>query len=131
MYEIRQRFAHARKDERGYTLQEVLPVVAIAAVICLALPKRWKVDAATKQLVGYLRLTHGSATNQLTNRRVVLALDRAEAEEGPDCYLARLAEPCGPGCAGPSADQRLSHAHLRAAATSDSNKRELCQPPER
>jgi hypothetical protein len=124
VYEIRQRFARVRKDERGYTLQEVLTVGAIAAAIFLVLLERCRVDAATKQFVGDLRLAHGSATNQITDWRVVLAHDGAEAEEGPDYYLVRLAEPYGPGGAGPSADRRLSRAHLRAAATGDPDERE-------
>lgn len=114
MYGIRQRLLRVRKDERGFTLSELLTTVAIlavliaiAVVIFLALLERWRVDAATKQLVGDLRLAHGSATNQLTDWRVVLALDRAEAEEGPDYYVVRLAEPYGPGGADPSADRRL------------------------
>ncbi len=104
-----------RGDQRGFTLQELLTViailsilVAIALVVFLALLERWRVDAATRQLVGDLRLAHGSATNELTDWRVVLALDRAEEEEGPDYYLVRLTEPYGPGDPRPSADRRVT-----------------------
>ncbi len=104
----------AGEDERGFTLQELLAtiailaiLIAIAVIIILALLERWRVDAATRQLVGDLRRAHGSATNQLTDWRVVLALDRAEQEEGPDYYLVRLAEPYGPDDPGPTASKRL------------------------
>jgi prepilin-type N-terminal cleavage/methylation domain-containing protein len=87
-------------DERGFTLQEVLTVivilgilVAIAVIVFLALLERWRVNAATNQLVADLRLAHASATNQLTDWRVVLVPDQAETEYGPDYYLVKLADP--------------------------------------
>ena len=83
-------------------------LIAIAVIIFLALLERWRVDTATRQLVGDLRLAHSSATNELEDWRVVLALDRGEQEEGPDYYLVRLAEPYGPGDARPTSDKRLS-----------------------
>jgi prepilin-type N-terminal cleavage/methylation domain-containing protein len=114
VYAIQSMLADARKDERGFTLPEVLTsiailgiLIAIAVIIFLALLERWRVDAATKQLVGDLRLAHGSATNELTDWRIVLALDRTEQEEGPDYYLLRLAEPYDPGDPRPTADKRL------------------------
>ena len=64
-------------------------------------------DAATRQLVGDLRRAHSSATNQLTDWRVVLALERAQQEEGSDYYLVRLAEPYDPGDPGPTVKERL------------------------
>ncbi|MCA1688125.1 MAG: prepilin-type N-terminal cleavage/methylation domain-containing protein [Actinobacteria bacterium] len=104
----------AREDERGFTLQELLTtiailaiLIAIAVIIFLALLERWRVDAATTQLVGDLRHAHGGATNQLTDWRVVLALDRAEQEEGPDYYLVRLAEPYDSGDSGPAVTGRF------------------------
>jgi prepilin-type N-terminal cleavage/methylation domain-containing protein len=89
-----------QRDERGFTLQEVLTVivilvilVAIAVIVFLALLERWRVNAATNQLVADLRLAHASATNQLTDWRVVLVPDQAEPEFGPDYYLVKLADP--------------------------------------
>ena len=74
-----------RRDERGFTLQEVLTAVAIlgillaiAIIVFLVLLERWRVNAATNQLVADLRLAHASATNQLTDWRVVLAPGHAE-----------------------------------------------------
>ena len=113
MYTVRSKLADAREGERGFTLQELLTttviveiLIAIAVIVFLALLERWRVDAATKQLVGDLRRSHGSATNELTDWRVVLALDRAEQEEGPDYYLLRLAEPYDPGNPGPTVNRR-------------------------
>src|SRR5215218_8690161 len=89
-----------RRDERGFTLQEMLAAVAIliilvviAVIVFLALLERWRVNAATNQLVADLRLAHASATNQLTDWRVVLVPDQAEPEFGPDYYLVKLANP--------------------------------------
>ncbi len=108
------KLADAREDERGFTLQELLTtitilgiLIAIAVIVFLALLERWRVDAATRQLVGDLRRAHSSATNELTDWRVVLALDRTEHEEGPDYYLVRLAEPYDPGDPGPVVTKRL------------------------
>jgi prepilin-type N-terminal cleavage/methylation domain-containing protein len=108
MYAIHSKLADAREDERGFTLTELIAtivilgiLIAIAVIIFLALLERWRVDAATRQLVGDLRRAHGSATNQLTDWWVVLALDRAEQKEGPNYYLVRLAEPYDPGDPGP------------------------------
>ena len=103
-----------REDERGFTLTELMAtiailaiLIAIAVIIFLYLLERWRVDAATRQLVGDLRRAHGSATNQLTDWRVVPALDRAEQVEGPDYYLVRLAEPYDPDDPGPVVTRRL------------------------
>jgi prepilin-type N-terminal cleavage/methylation domain-containing protein len=104
----------AREDERGFTLTELLTtiailgiLIAIAVIAFLALLERWRVDAATKQLVGDLRRAHGGATNELTDWRVVLALDRTEQEEGPDYYLVRLAEAYDPDDPGPAVTRRF------------------------
>ena len=104
----------AREDERGFTLSELMAtiailaiLIAIAVIVFLYLLERWRVDAATRQLVGDLRRAHGSATNQLTDWRVVPALDRADEEEGPDYYLVRLAEPYDSGDPGPTVSKRL------------------------
>jgi prepilin-type N-terminal cleavage/methylation domain-containing protein len=82
--------AGTREDERGFTLTELLAtiailaiLIAIAVIVFLYLLERWRVEAATRQLAGDLRRAHGSATNQLTDWRVVPALDRAEQEEAP------------------------------------------------
>ena len=104
----------AREDERGFTLTELLAtiailaiLIAIAVIVFLYLLERWRVDAATRQLVGDLRRAHGSATNQLTDWRVVPVLDRAEQGEGPDYYLVRLAAPYDDGDASPTTSKRL------------------------
>ena len=97
---LRSEIRGIRRDERGFTLQEVLTavailiiLVAIGVIIFLALLERWRVNAATNQLVADLRLAHTSATNQLTDWRVVLVPGHAEQEFGPDYYLVKLADP--------------------------------------
>jgi prepilin-type N-terminal cleavage/methylation domain-containing protein len=114
VYAVWSKLGDAREDERGFTLQELLTtiailgiLIAIAVIIFLALLERWRVDAATKQLLGDLRLAHTSATNELADWRVVLALDRTEQQEGADYYLIRLAEPYDSGDPKPKADKRL------------------------
>ncbi len=97
---LRSRLEVVHTDERGFTLQEVLTViaivgivVAIAVIVFLALLERWRVNAATNQLVADLRLAHTSATNQLTDWRVVLLPGSAGREYGPDYYVVKLAHP--------------------------------------
>ena len=97
---LRSEIKDVRRDERGFTLQEVLTAIAIliilvviAVIVFLALLERWRVNAATNQLVGDLRLAHTNATNQLTDWRVVLVPGNAERERGPDYYLVKLADP--------------------------------------
>ena len=97
---LRSEIKDTRRDEGGFTLQEVLTavailiiLVAIGVIVFLALLERWRVNAATNQLVADLRLAHASATNQLTDWRVVLVPGHAERERGPDYYLVKLADP--------------------------------------
>ena len=97
---LRSEIRGVRRDEGGFTLQEMITavailiiLVAIAVIVFLALLERWRVNAATNQLVADLRLAHASATNQLTDWRVVLVPGHAEQEYGPDYYLVKLADP--------------------------------------
>jgi len=87
-------------DEHGFTLTEMLVVIAIlgvliaiAVVIWLGILEARRVDAATNQLKADMRLAHTAATNRLTDLRVVLAPERAEEDEGPDYHLVKLAAP--------------------------------------
>lgn len=91
-------------DGRGFTLPEVLVTIAImgillaiAVAIWLGLIEQRRVDAAANQLASDLRLAHSSATNQLTDWRVVLDLNgdrrsyRLERLERP--YLSGTVPP--------------------------------------
>ncbi len=85
------------RDQHGFTLPEVLTViailgilVAIAIIIWLGILERRRVDAAANQLAADLRLAHTNATNQLTDWRVVLVPDKGGEEDGPDYYLVKL-----------------------------------------
>lgn len=100
------------QDERGFTLPELLVVIvilgillAIAIIVWLGLLEQRRVDAATDQLRADLRLAHASATNQLTDWRVVLVPDKAGEDEGPDYYLVKLAAPY-PATATPAVDPK-------------------------
>lgn len=87
------------RDERGFTLPEVLTTIAIlgiliviAVIIWLGLLEQRRVDAATNQLVADLRRAHSSATNQLTDWRVVL--DPEETDDNvPDYRMVKLEAP--------------------------------------
>lgn len=86
-----------RRDERGFTLPELLTtiailgiLIAIAIVIWNSIIEARRVDAAANQLASDLRLAHTRATNQLTDWRVVLAPKNADEGEGADYYLLRL-----------------------------------------
>ena len=88
------------QDEKGFTLPELLVVIAIlgvlliiAIIVWLGLLEQRRVDAATNQLKADMRLAHTSATNQLTDWRIVLVPDKADEDEGPDYYLVKLAAP--------------------------------------
>jgi prepilin-type N-terminal cleavage/methylation domain-containing protein len=89
-----------RREEQGFTLPEVLTtiailgiLIAIAVMIWLGLLEQRRVDAATNQLVSDLRLAHNSATNQLTDWRVVLVPEKSDEGDGPDYHMVRLKAP--------------------------------------
>jgi prepilin-type N-terminal cleavage/methylation domain-containing protein len=95
---LRPRCVGIRRDERGFTLPEVMTtiaimgiLIAIAIILWLGLLEQRRVDAATNQLISDMRLAHTSATNQLTDWRIVLDPERGES--GSDYYLVRLAAP--------------------------------------
>ena len=68
-------------------------LVTIAVISWLGILERHRVDAATNQLAADLRLASINATNQLTDLRVVLVLENADEDEGPDYYMVKLAAP--------------------------------------
>ncbi len=90
------------RDQRGFTLPEVLTAVAIlgilvtiAVIIWLGILERRRVDAAANQFAADLRLAHTSATNQLTDWRVVFMPDGAPVTgcSGADYCMVKLAAP--------------------------------------
>ena len=69
----------ARKDERGFTLAEVMVTIVIMGILAgIAFPTWFKVvesrrvDSATNQVVADLRLAHTQATNRLTDSSFVV-----------------------------------------------------------
>ncbi len=93
------RHAGTWRDERGFTLPELLTTIAIlailiviAVIILLGIWERRRVNAAVNQLAADMRLAHTSAANQLTDWRVVLVPNRGQNDK-PDYYLVKLVTP--------------------------------------
>lgn len=67
------------KDERGFTLGEVLITIVIMGIVFAIASSTWqgtvesrRVDSATAQVASDLRLAHTRATNQLKNHQIVV-----------------------------------------------------------
>lgn len=102
MYVVRAKMSHARKDERGFTLPELLVtiailgiLIAIAIILWLGLLEQRRVDAAARQLAADMRLANTSATNQLTDWRVVFMPDGSPVDgcSSADYCLVKLNHP--------------------------------------
>ncbi len=90
MRAIRTNTGRIYRDERGYTLPEILTAVsimsiilAIGIIVLLALLERWRVEAAADQFAADLRLAHTRATEQLTDWRVVFMHDGTPSAVAP------------------------------------------------
>ena len=106
MRAIRPNIASVYRDERGYTLPEILTAVsimgiilAIGIIVLLALLERWRVEAAADQFAADLRLAHTRATEQLTDWRVVFMPDGAPLSRcaSADYCMVKLNFPYGAG----------------------------------
>jgi prepilin-type N-terminal cleavage/methylation domain-containing protein len=67
------------REERGFTLVEVLTVIIIMGIVFAIASSTWlrtiesrRVDSATNQVVADLRLAHTQATNRLTDSSFVV-----------------------------------------------------------
>jgi prepilin-type N-terminal cleavage/methylation domain-containing protein len=94
------------RDERGYTLPEILTAVsimgiilAVGIIVLLALLERWRVEAAADQFAADLRLAHTRATEQLTDWRVVFMPDGTPLSgcASADYCMVKLNFPYGAG----------------------------------
>ena len=102
---IRSNIARVCRDERGYTLPEILTAVsimgiilAIGIIVLLALLERWRVEAAADQFAADLRLAHTRATEQLTDWRVVFMPDGTLSRcASADYCMVKLNFPYGAG----------------------------------
>ena len=64
----------ARKDERGFTLVELLLIIVLLGLLMAIASSSWfgalesrKVDSATNQVAADLRFAHSQATNRLAS----------------------------------------------------------------
>ena len=105
--------ASVYRDERGYTLPEILTAVsimgiilAIGIIVLLALLERWRVEAAADQFAADLRLAHTRATEQLTDWRVVFMPDGSPLGScsSADYCVVKLSGPYGSGDPAPTLD---------------------------
>ncbi len=86
-------------SEKGFTLPEVLVTILVLGILAgIAIPSLWsvvesrRVDSATNQMVGDLRLAHSKTSSRLATHRVCFPSSSATYQIGPQT---------GPGaCAG-------------------------------
>ena len=88
------------KDERGFTLPEVLTTVLILGILFSIATTSWlgvvesrRVDSAANQLAADMRLSHNRSTSQLTDWLIQLNPEREETSAGPDYILYKLNKP--------------------------------------
>lgn len=106
----RQWTKNLRKDQRGFTLPELLVTIAImgillaiAIIIWLGILEQRRVDAAANQFAADLRLAHAKATNQLTDWRITYTAGNANYK------LLKLNQPCDDNsCSSPTVVQTIS-----------------------
>ena len=78
------------KDERGFTLPEVLITIILMGIVLAIATSSWngvvesrEVDSATNQLASDMRLAHTNATNRLANYSIVLTSGSPNYQVGP------------------------------------------------
>jgi prepilin-type N-terminal cleavage/methylation domain-containing protein len=87
---VLRRIRRSWREERGFTLVEVLITITIMGIVFAIASSTWfrviesrQVDSATNQIVADLRLAHTQATNRLTDSSFVAPADPVPAGVNP------------------------------------------------
>jgi general secretion pathway protein H len=94
----------AWKDERGFTLVEVLIVIVIMGIVLAIASSSWfgavesrRVDSGTNRLAADLRHAHSRAINRLEPQTVDLTAGSSKYTIGPTASSCSV-NPANPGC---------------------------------
>ena len=113
MMVLRQKLGGLVKNERGFTLPEVMITIVFIGIVMAIASSTWfgvvesrRVDSAANQLAADLRLAHIRATNRLENWQVVLTHNSSSYQFGSAAALQNRTYCGAEGCG--SSDPRVN-----------------------